>query len=113
MSDPITDPKKLFAQTHGPAKCRGRTCIIHSPTEHHMREWPVLLRDSGLIERTCKHGVSHPDPDILPWLEILGMEGMGVHGCDGCCDPDEITEVLPKDWQLDLDNDSAAPHNID
>ncbi len=32
------------------------------------------------LERTCAHGIGHPDPDSLAWL---GCEG--IHGCDGCC----------------------------
>ncbi|WP_169807239.1 hypothetical protein [Herbidospora cretacea] len=45
--------------------------------------------DRGLMERLCRHGVGHPDPDDIDrkrrargddfaWAEA-------VHGCDGCC----------------------------
>lgn len=45
------------------------------------------LRDDKhwLAERVCRHGIGHPDPDSLAYLESRGVEGMGVHGCDGCC----------------------------
>lgn len=32
-------------------------------------------------ERTCPHGVGHPDPD-----DVLNEDK--VHGCDGCCHPE-------------------------
>jgi hypothetical protein len=30
-----------------------------------------------MMERTCRHGVGHPDPDDL--------NPDTIHGCDGCC----------------------------
>lgn len=72
--------------THPPTDCAGRACAIHAPSDHHMREWPRVLRASGLIERTCPHGVGHPDPDSLAWLDdVAPGHGLAVHGCDGCC----------------------------
>ncbi len=65
---------------HAPTACDGTPCPLHAPSDHHMRDWPTVLRMSGLIERTCAHGVGHPDPDSLAWLG-----GDGIHGCDGCC----------------------------
>jgi len=53
-----------------------------------MREWTINIRQSGLAERLCDHGIGHPDPDSLTWLRrVLGPEAdwLGVHGCDGCC----------------------------
>lgn len=61
-------------------------CFIHNPSNHHMRDWPMVIRSSSLIERTCEHGVGHPDPDsarFLNWRD--GSLFWGVHGCDGCC----------------------------
>lgn len=58
-------------------KCAGQSCSIHNPSDHHMRNWPLHWRDDrGICERTCPHGIGHPDPDGI---------GDGVHGCDGCC----------------------------
>ncbi len=63
-----------------------RPCPIHRTTDHLMRGFPQHFRsDSGLMERICPHGIGHPDPDSLPFFEERGIEGMGVHGCDGCC----------------------------
>ena len=73
--------------------CVEHGCCIHNPSDHHMREWPMLWRDDRyLMERICPHGVGHPDPDQMRF-EIrrsreLGLKVdiyRGVHGCDGCC----------------------------
>jgi hypothetical protein len=55
-----------------------------------MREWPLHWRDDrGLMERICKCGTGHPDPDDLAFkLRLFGEKFMateGVHGCCGCC----------------------------
>lgn len=87
--------------------CAGRPCVVHNPTEHHMRGWPLVWHnDRGIFERTCPHGIGHPDPDQFEFCEqartrwrpplnadILDdpyprsnpYEGTGIHGCDGCC----------------------------
>lgn len=77
-----------------------RRCVIHAPTNHHMRSWTVLFRAdrSMLCERLCEHGVGHPDPDDIEWRPE--SEAAGVHGCDGCCHPphqkEKTSEVLHK-----------------
>lgn len=73
-------------------------CAVHSPSDHHMAAFPQHFRGldpfgmhPGLIERTCSHGVGHPDPDHMRWYatchtaEETGCEN--VHGCCGCCTP--------------------------
>lgn len=70
--------------------CKGRVCVIHNRTDHHMRSWPQNWRvDRQFMERTCSHGVGHPDPDqweYLVWrMGELGARMEFVHGCDGCC----------------------------
>lgn len=81
----LPDGRELVG-VHDEALCEGRTCIIHSPTEHHMSEWPLIWRDDrGIFERACEHNVAHPDPDQeVYWVET-GQEGQAIHGCDGCC----------------------------
>lgn len=93
--------------THPRSRCEGRDipCCIHQPSDHHMRDWPMLWRaDTGVMERTCPHGVGHPDPDHMAYAKSLTpawhtvcegpelceyphLEWQGVHGCDGCCTP--------------------------
>lgn len=74
---------------HDPSACAGEPCIIHNPTDHHMRDWPVHVRfdKANLVERICEHGVGHPDPDDLTYQEKMGRAWQGIHGCDGCCSP--------------------------
>jgi hypothetical protein len=83
---------------HTKAACREtrkaggpKNCVIHKPSTHKMIGWPMVVRASTLIERTCKHGVGHPDPDSVAYLnwkdEYDDLYGWGVHGCDGCCLP--------------------------
>lgn len=72
---------------HPVERCAGRPCVIHNPSDHHMRDWPLNWRaDRGLMERLCpEHGVGHPDPDGLAYLVSIGDTSAGVHGCCGCC----------------------------
>ena len=69
-----------LVNVHSLEDCNGDVCPIHKLTDHHMRSFPQLWRDDrGIMERTCPHGVGHPDPD-----DVLNNEDR-VHGCDGCC----------------------------
>lgn len=62
---------------------KGEVCSLHNRTDHHMRSFPQHWRgDRYLMERTCPHGIGHPDPDDYM---ILSGRDSGVHGCDGCC----------------------------
>ena len=71
---------------HDPASCAGRGCSVHHPSDHPMAPWPGVWRNGkGIFERVCPHGVGHPDPDDLAYMESIGNEAVGVHGCDGCC----------------------------
>ncbi len=87
----ITGTGQHIAAVHDPALCAGRACVIHAPSDHHMRSWPTNFRVGGVfdikgphMERICPHGVGHPDPDDLAFWRSQGEE-YGVHGCDGCC----------------------------
>lgn len=74
-----------LVNVHTPDKCEGRGCVLHHPSDHHMREWRTLWRgDRGFMERICPHGIGHPDPDDLAYHKSIGQD-VGVHGCDGCC----------------------------
>ena len=92
---------------HDVDECAGRTCVIHSPTDHPMRSFPLHWRgDRGIFERICPHGVGHPDIDQRAYwrscaeadltasgepfdgddVETMAA-GQMVHGCcgRGCC----------------------------
>lgn len=76
---------------HPAALCEGQeACPLHNRSIHPMRAMAQLWRsDRKIIERTCEHGIGHPDPDQWwYWLEALGEGGAKAqmqHGCDGCC----------------------------
>lgn len=76
---------------HPSTACAGRACVIHAPTDHHMRGWPLIWRDDkGCFERLCPdRGIGHPDPDDMVFHRLVGNEAKGVHGCDGCCSVEE------------------------
>lgn len=72
--------------------CDGEFCPYHNPSDHKMKDWPKNFRYDafrfGLVERMCPHGVGHPDPDSVAWLESIRPKNKGyegIHGCDGCC----------------------------
>lgn len=74
--------------THSPMRCADdRRCVIHRPSVHGMTWWAAIMReDRGyLVERICRHGIGHPDPDSLAYFFAKGDDTAGIHGCDGCC----------------------------
>ncbi len=82
---------------HSQERCSG-FCAIHAPSDHHMVEWLLHWRnDRSLFERICPHGVGHPDPDHLTYVEqehgFQAAETESVHGCHvdetgrACCAP--------------------------
>ena len=72
--------------SHRAGACWGSHCVIHDPSDHHMRYWPTHWRpDRKIMERLCPHGIGHPDPDSLAYVNRRGEVDRGDHGCDGCC----------------------------
>jgi hypothetical protein len=81
---------------HDKEKCKGNFCVIHNPSDHHMKDWKTHWRDDRrIMERICKHGIGHPDPDDLAFRLKNGMsDSKGIHGCDGCCSkPDPLKDI--------------------
>lgn len=78
-------------------------CVIHNPSDHNMRTWPMHLRETNLIERLCPHGIGHPDPDsaramdFITWNRVDHPYGYDQHGCDGCCKKPGV-ETLDVVW---------------
>lgn len=78
---------------HSGVKCRerGNPCPIHNPSDHHMNEWPWLVRydkKNRITERVCPHGVGHPDPDSIEYYVARGRDRaeLETHGCwCNCC----------------------------
>lgn len=76
----------VLRNVHARARCAGRHCVVHDPSPHHMADWPLVWDDGKRVfERSCEHGVGHPDPDDMAYRRIVGRGWLGIHGCDGCC----------------------------
>ncbi len=79
--------QKIFV--HRREDCEG-SCPIHNPSDHCMRDFPTHWRDDrGIMERICKHGVGHPDPD--------DRTKDTTHGCDGCCNHPAFKDKMKSD----------------
>lgn len=77
-------------RVHNRKLCAGQFCTIHNPSDHHMKDWPMTWRgDRGIMERSCTHGIGHPDPDDAAYRRRRdgANADQGIHGCDGCCRP--------------------------
>lgn len=85
-AESFTDARGVLFWVHRRETCRP-PCSIHSPSEHHMQAWPIVIREdsAALVERICPCGVGHPDPDSLAFLDPDGVRSLGGHGCCGCC----------------------------
>ena len=83
---------KVVLRTHSASQCSGEFCCLHNPSDHPLKSAPLNWRaDRGMMERTCEHGIGHPDPDDLAHKRRVmsaadyDRQAFGVHGCDGCC----------------------------
>jgi len=100
----------VLVNVHPMDNCAGRPCVIHHPSDHHMREWPLDWdNDNKTFYRECQHGMGHPDPDQFAFWDEMAAKwdtmqqgqtmsltamvsppsnpwtGRGIHLCDGCC----------------------------
>jgi hypothetical protein len=76
---------------HDKKDCSGN-CPIHSPSPHHMKNWPLHWReDRSFFERIDKYGCGHPDPDNVEYLKKKGID-ISIHGCNGECSPNNNKE---------------------
>jgi hypothetical protein len=86
---------------HSKDECKGETCPIHNPSDHHMIDFPTHWRmDKGIMERICPHGIGHPDPDDYSCKKDNYLT---IHGCDGCCSP----EGYKKNMERDKENENV------
>ena len=88
-----------------------RHCVIHNPSPHAMRKWPLIWReglvgsDSALL-RMCPHYRLHPDPDYVYWsLQEDNQAAIGHSCCSKCwaggrcvsmTSPNDATSWAPK-----------------
>ena len=63
--------------------------------KYNQPDWAVgmVVRASGLMEDTCKHGVGHPNMEFLTDNPGYRERGFSVHGCDGCCSKEVLDEI--------------------
>lgn len=97
----------VLSGVHTADRCEGRPCVIHAPSDHALRPWPLHWRDDrGMFERLCPHGIGHPDPDqVARWRELLEPEDAAaeaVHGCDGCCVPAIAARIAGEPSKADV-----------
>ncbi len=87
MPDTVRMPDgSLLVNVHDEGACTGHHCVIHNPSAHHMRSWPLSwCNDRKVFERTCPCGVGHLDPDVAAFLKVAGRST--GHGCcaSRCC----------------------------
>jgi hypothetical protein len=82
----LEDASIVLHNVHSIQSCLGRPCVIHNPSDHHMRSWMLIWRnDRPIFERICPHGIGHPDPDQFDYWQTSKQWFMGTHGCDFCC----------------------------
>ena len=86
-------PREEWIYVHREEKCADdpTPCTLHRPTNHGMRDWPLVLRleKNGTFWRQCPHGLVHPDPDSMEFLLANTppefVDGVIEHSCDDCC----------------------------
>ena len=76
--------------THDSTECALAYCCIHKPSGHPLASAPLRWQnDLRFMERVCAHGIGHPDPDSLDYINALFGEMaaafVSTHRCDGCC----------------------------
>jgi hypothetical protein len=77
----------MLENTHPEVRCAGRACVLHNPTDHPQRRFPLHWRnDRVMFERICPCGIGHPDADQYSYWEEIGAIHEGVHGCCGIKD---------------------------
>lgn len=73
---------------HDRAVCKNRSipCCVHNPSNHMLVKAPQHWRDDiKAMERICSHGLCHPDPDHLAYMQYTNGYVNSAHECDGCC----------------------------
>jgi hypothetical protein len=90
---------------------RDLPCVIHSPSDHSMRDWPLNWRsDTGVMERFCPHGVGHPDPDHMAYVRSLTPEHDCVREMIREMGQRPTKDPLAKGFYLSEDEDCPYPH---
>lgn len=105
----LLESDQVVTGIHPQALCSG-TCVVHKPSKHWMREFPLHFDlSTKAFVRLCKHDAFHQDPDERTYwttqlsksitskrspgarkLESLAMQKLSDWACPlcgcGCCD---------------------------
>lgn len=85
--------RKMDLAVHPPDRCLG-VCVIHNPSENHMRDWPMMWSVPDMcMFRECSHHVWHPDYDHIDYAMRAGHPTtFAFHTCceEKCCEPHYI-----------------------
>lgn len=56
-------------------------------TQYKKPDWAIdqIIREGGLVEDICEHGVGHPNKEWLAEHDPENKKSFAIHGCDGCC----------------------------
>ena len=93
MTEKFVDATGSTWGVHSRETCDGSYCAIHNPSDHPLKDAPIIIRGAnpfslkphGFIERVCPCGIGHSDPDSVAYFDGRGIMGTGVHGCCGHC----------------------------
>lgn len=75
-------------QTHGPKMCVGSWCSLHQPSDHPLKNAPLVWStEVATMFRVCSHLALHPDPDALSYARWrMGIVRTAWHECcEGLC----------------------------
>lgn len=81
--------------THGPSLCSGQYCCIHNPSDHPLKNAPMVwIGEVRLITRRCECGALHPDPDAMAHMNLMTLLGRATwyDGWHRCC-PSRCCEI--------------------
>lgn len=90
-NDAIFLPDGTLLVTHPEHACRGTHCCVHNPSDHPLRDAPLVwLPRLRSLDRICTHGIRHPDRDDFAYkasqrLSPLLLALLSAHDCDDCC----------------------------
>ena len=79
---PLTMLHQAGACGNKRASVKGRPCVVHNPSDHGMRGWPLIwdARQSRM-RRLCPHDVEHPDLNDAQYWASLGRSEKTDHPC--------------------------------
>lgn len=78
----------MLQYVHSKKSCEGEFCVIHKPSDHPLRAWPLMLKpqivgkSNPMFVRQCSCEELHLDPDEVTFFKL------DYENCNclcGCC----------------------------